>query len=290
MAIPHHHEQRRTTGRIYSVIALNINAVTCVVIFAYITLAWLRTVSSGKVSVMDVLWGLGFVIIAWSRAWQLNSYNAITVLTLVAISIWGIRLAYVLHQRTKNRGEDPRYVRMMESAGKNWWWISFLQVFLLQGILLVLVALPILSLISESNADSSLSNIQIFGTVLLAATYFLGLIIEHRGDIELREFKKKSGSGKLKTDGIFSITRHPNHLGEAIIWWSIGGFAVLVGGVSSSWALIGPLILTLLLRYVSGVAMSEVDLKDRKGYQEWVDTTPAMFANPLKILMRKNAD
>ncbi|MCH1443055.1 MAG: DUF1295 domain-containing protein, partial [Candidatus Poseidoniaceae archaeon] len=119
---------------------MNVNAATCVVIFAYITLAWLRTVSTGKVSVMDVLWGLGFVVIAWSRALQLDSFNVITLLTLTAVSIWGIRLAVVLHQRTKHRGEDPRYVRMMESAGKNWWWISFLQVFLLQGILLVLVA------------------------------------------------------------------------------------------------------------------------------------------------------
>ena len=178
-------------------IALNVNAATCVVIFAYITLAWLRTVSSGKVSVMDVLWGLGFVIIAWSRALQLNSFNAITVLTLTAVSLWGLRLAFVLHQRTKNRGEDMRYVRMMESAGKNWWWISFLQVFLLQGILLILVALPILSLISEGNTDSSLSTNQLIGTALLIATYCIGMIIEHRGDIELREFKKTSGPGQL---------------------------------------------------------------------------------------------
>ncbi len=271
-------------------ITLNVNAVTCVVIFAYITLAWLRTVSSGKVSVMDVLWGLGFVIIAWSRAIQLGSFNTVTTLTLLAVTTWGLRLAILLHQRTKNRGEDLRYVRMMESAGKNWWWISFLQVFLLQGILLVLVALPILSLISEANMDSSLSTNQIIGTALLFATYCIGMLIEHRGDIELREFKKNSGPGQLKTDGIFSITRHPNHLGEAIIWWSIGGFAVVVGGITSSWALIGPLILTLLLRFVSGVAMSEVDLKDRDGYQEWVESTPAMFANPIKVLLNKNAD
>jgi len=180
------------------VITLDVNAVTCVVIFTYITLAWLRTVSSGKVSVMDVLWGLGFVIIAWTRAIQLNSFNIISVLTLIAVSIWGLRLAFVLHQRTKNRGEDPRYVRMMESAGKNWWWISFLQVFVLQGILLILVALPIISLISENNAESLLSTNQLIGTALLIGTYFIGMTIEHRGDIELREFKKNSGSGQLK--------------------------------------------------------------------------------------------
>ncbi|DAC70800.1 MAG TPA: DUF1295 domain-containing protein, partial [Candidatus Poseidoniales archaeon] len=105
-----------------------------------------------------------------------------------------------------------------------------------------------------------------------------------------KRFRELHGPGNLKTDGMFSITRHPNHLGEAILWWSIGGFAVVVGGSNALLALIGPAILTLLLRYVSGVKMSEVDLQERDGYQEWVTTTPAMFANPIRALLKKNAD
>ena len=89
---------------------------------------------------------------------------------------------------------------------------------------------------------------------------------------------------------MFSVSRHPNHLGEAILWWSIGAFAVIVGGVDALPVLIGPLILTLLLRDVSGVIMSEVDLQQRDGYQEWVSTTPALFANPIKAILKKNAD
>ena len=89
---------------------------------------------------------------------------------------------------------------------------------------------------------------------------------------------------------MFSVTRHPNHLGEAILWWSIGGFALVVGGSDAIPTLLGPLILTLLLRYVSGVKMSEVDLQERDGYAEWVSATPAMFANPISALLNKNAD
>ena len=81
-----------------------------------------------------------------------------------------------------------------------------------------------------------------------------------------------------------------NHLGEAILWWSIGGFAVVVGGTGALPILVGPFMLTLLLRYVSGVRMSEVDLQEREGYQAWVSTTPALFANPIKTLLKKNAD
>ena len=108
--------------------------------------------------------------------------------------------------------------------------------------------------------------------------------------MELKKYRQKHGPGHLKTDGMFSVSRHPNHLGEAILWWSIGGFAVVVGGTSALPVLVGPLILTLLLRYVSGVRMSEVDLQEREGYQAWVSTTPALFANPIKTLLKKNAD
>jgi steroid 5-alpha reductase family enzyme len=179
---------------------------------------------------------------------------------------------------------------MRESAGKNWWWISFLQVFILQGALLLLIALPIFSLIPNEATTIEWSAVSIALSGLCLIGFVLGLALEHKADMELKKYRLKHGPGNLKTDGMFSVSRHPNHLGEAILWWSIGIFAVVVGGLESSFLLIGPLVLTLLLRYVSGVKMSEVDLQQREGYQEWVSTTPAMFANPIKTLLKKNAD
>ena len=96
---------------------LTLNATTFLVVFVYVTLAWLKTVSSGNVTIMDVLWGMGFVFIAWTRFLLTESINLAAVLCLVCVSVWGLRLGIVLHQRTKNRGEDPRYVRMAEAAG-----------------------------------------------------------------------------------------------------------------------------------------------------------------------------
>lgn len=269
---------------------LTLNATTFLVVFAYVTLAWLKTVSSGNVTIMDVLWGMGFVFIAWTRFLLTESTNLAAVLCLVCVSVWGLRLGIVLHQRTKNRGEDPRYVRMAEAAGKNWWWVSFLQVFILQGILLVVVALPIFALIPEEPQTVEWTVMSILLSCLCLAGFLLGLLLEHKADMELKKYRAKHGPGHLKTDGMFSVSRHPNHLGEAILWWSIGAFAVIVGGVDALPVLIGPLILTLLLRYVSGVKMSEVDLQQRDGYQEWVSTTPALFANPIKAILKKNAD
>jgi len=266
------------------------NETTIFVVFAYVTLAWLKTVSSGNVTVMDVLWGMGFVLIAWTRFFLYDSFNTVAITCLVCVNFWGLRLGYVLHKRTKNRGEDPRYVRMRKAAGKNWWWISFLQVFLLQGFLLLVIALPIFLLIPgpSETVEWTLGKI-VLSTICLIG-FLVGLALEHKADMELKRFRERHGPGLLKTDGMFSITRHPNHLGEALLWWSIGSFAVVVGGSNALPALFGPMMLTLLLRYVSGVKMSEVDLKEREGYQSWISTTPAMFANPISALLKKNAD
>ena len=268
----------------------SVNTITIFVVFVYVTLAWLKTVSSGNVTVMDVLWGMGFVSIAWTRFLLVESYDIASIACLVCVTIWGLRLAIVLHQRTKKRGEDMRYVRMREAAGNNWWWISFLQVFVLQGALLLLIALPIFSLIPQEASATEWTTASIVVSSLCLAGFIVGLTLEHKADMELKKYRAKHGPGHLKTDGMFSVTRHPNHLGEAIVWWSIGLFAVVIGGIDALPTLVGPIILTLLLRYVSGVKMSEVDLQKREGYQEWVSSTPPMFANPLKALLKKNAD
>ena len=266
------------------------NEITILAVFAYVTIAWLKTVSSGNVTVMDVLWGMGFVLIAWTRFLLTEAINIAAIACLVGVTLWGLRLGFVLHKRTKNRGEDPRYVRMRETAGRHWWWISFLQVFVLQGVLLLIIALPIFLLIPGPAEAVEWTLGKIILSMMCLVGFLLGLLLEHKADMELKRFRELHGPGNLKTDGMFSITRHPNHLGEAILWWSIGGFAVVVGGSNALPALIGPVILTLLLRYVSGVKMSEVDLQERDGYHEWVTTTPAMFANPIRALLKKNAD
>ena len=266
------------------------NELTVLLVFAYVTIAWLKTVSSGNVTVMDVLWGMGFVLIAWTRILLYDAFNFVAIACLVCVNLWGLRLGFVLHKRTKKRGEDPRYVRMRETAGRRWWWVSLLQVFTLQGALLLIVALPIFHLIPGPAEPIEWTTTKVLLSAICLIGFLIGLLLEHKADMELKRFRERHGPGHLKTDGMFSVTRHPNHLGEAILWWSLGGFAVIIGGSNAIPALIGPTILTLLLRYVSGVKMSEVDLQERDGYQEWVGTTPAMFANPIAALLKKNAD
>ena len=73
------------------------NETTILVVFAYVTIAWLKTVSSGNVTVMDVLWGMGFVLIAWTRFLLYDAFNIASIARLVCVNLWGLRLGYVLH-------------------------------------------------------------------------------------------------------------------------------------------------------------------------------------------------
>ena len=172
-----------------------------------------KTVSSGNVTVMDVLWGMGFVLIAWTRFLLSDAINIAAIACLVCITLWGLRLGFVLHKRTKNRGEDPRYVRMRETAGRHWWWISFLQVFVLQGVLLLIIALPIFRLSPGSAEPVDWPAEKIILSMMCLLGFLLGLLLEHKADMELKRFRELHGPGKLKTDGMFSAAP-PNHLGR----------------------------------------------------------------------------
>ena len=240
--------------------------------------AWIRTVSSGLVTVMDVLWGLGFIVIATARIVALDGTDLVGWAVYGAVILWALRLAIHLHLRTKHRGEDPRYVRMREGWGDRWWWGSFVQVFLLQGIIMLAVAAPLRPLLDASTRDALPQAVPMMAVAGLL--FVVGLLIEAVSDEQLRRFRASAGPGQLLTSGLFALVRHPNHLGEAMVWWGLGLAALAMGGWSVWPVLFGPLLLNLLLRWVSGVRMSEVDLEERPGFAEWIATTPAMLPWP----------
>ena len=247
-------------------------------VLTMVLLAWIRTVASGLVTVMDVLWGLGFLVVASARLVAQGGTDAVGWVAYGALLVWALRLATHLHLRTRSRGEDPRYVRMREGWGDRWWWGSLVQVFLLQGLILLIVAAPLRPLLDADQREALP-----YATVLMAAAGLLvglGLLLEAVADESLRRFRAREGPGHLLTTGLFAVVRHPNHLGEAMVWWGFGLAALSVAGWSAWPVLTGPLLLTLLLRWVSGVRMSEEDLEARPGFAEWVASTPALFPWP----------
>ena len=223
-------------------------------------------------SVVDVLWGLGFVVIAGLTF--LLSPNTATGLIFILVTIWGVRLAVHIGLRNAGKGEDFRYAQWRKDWG-NWWVLrTFGQVFLLQWLLMQVVALAI------TQATNGTGNNQML-IGLGFAIWTIGFYFEAIGDYQLTVFKGKASSkGKLMTSGLWRYTRHPNYFGEATLWW---GIALIAYANSSNLAVfLGPLMIDFLLLYVSGIPLLEAKYKGRKDWLSYARRTSAFFPLPPK--------
>lgn len=240
-------------------------------LFAYFIVWFIISTSKNNYSLVDIAWGGGFVVVVWvGFLTTLNmTVQGITILTLV--SLWGIRLFLHLTRRNWNKPEDYRYVNMRKRWGTKFVNLkAFFNVFFLQGILLFIISLPIMHTFSKETV--SFSWWQWLGVIL----WILGFIFEVGGDRQLEKFKKKpENKGKLLTTGFWSVTRHPNYFGEATCWWGI--FLIAITQLSEIWLIISPVLITLLLLFVSGVPLLENKYKDRSDFQEYAKHTPKFF-------------
>lgn len=143
---------------------------------------------------------------------------------------------------------------------------AFLQVYMLQGALMFLIALPFILL--EGAAKPVNAVLYVIGLFVFAT----GFAFESIGDAQLKAFlKQPENRGKIMSTGLWRYTRHPNYFGEATLWWGI--FLIALSGGVTPFALIGPVTITLLLLFVSGVPLLEKSMKDKPGYAEYAAKT-----------------
>ncbi|MGC6767111.1 DUF1295 domain-containing protein [Enterococcus sp. LJL51] len=240
-------------------------------LFAYFILWFIISKLKGKYSLVDIAWGLGFVVVAWASFLYSGDLHIQTGIILLCVTIWGLRLFLHLAKRNWNSPEDYRYVAMRKRWGTTLVNLkAFLNVFFLQGVLLFLIALPIMRSFSES--DQSLHWWQILGLIV----WMIGFFFEAAADYQLDTFKKNpKNKGKLLTEGLWSLTRHPNYFGEATCWWGI--FLLAVTGVTDLWLIISPILITSLLLFVSGVPLLENKYKERPEFQAYAKKTAKFF-------------
>jgi steroid 5-alpha reductase family enzyme len=242
------------------------------VILVLMTLLWLTSLALKNSSIVDIFWGMGFVIIFWiSTALVPGGLTPRLILLASLTSIWGLRLSLYIYQRNHGKPEDFRYAAWRREAGSTWWWRSFFKVFLLQGLLMWIIATPLLAA-QTGDITSPLFYLDYSG----AALWLVGFIFEAGGDIQLARFKNDpANNGKLLTTGLWSITRHPNYFGDAAQWW---GFYLVAAASGALWTVFSPIMMTYLLMKVSGVIMLERILKQTKpGYAEYITRTSAFF-------------
>ena len=241
-------------------------------IWVLVTLLWVWSIAIKNVSIVDIFWGFGFVIVNAFYVFNLENINPRNWLLFILVTLWGMRLTIYLAIRNIGKGEDYRYQQFRKDYGENrYWWFSYFQVFLLQGALILIVSLPFLG-IHLSNSSGEL-----FWMDLVALfVWFIGFTFEAGGDYQLYQFKqKKENKGKVLNTGFWKYTRHPNYFGDAAVWWSYALFSIAAGGY---WQIIGSVIMTALIIKISGVALLERSLKDKKPeYQEYMKNTSAFI-------------
>jgi steroid 5-alpha reductase family enzyme len=240
---------------------------------------WLLSLALKNASIVDIVWGFGFVCVAWAvRLTVDDGLDARQNLLVAMTTVWGLRLAIYLFWRNHGKGEDYRYKAMRKHWGPRFPIISLGTVFGLQGVLMFIVSLPVQ--LGQTRDTPDIGWLAYLGV----AMWLVGLFFEVVGDAQLARFKADpSNQGKVMNRGLWKYTRHPNYFGDACVWWGIA--LVAAETTVGKFGLIGAVVMTILLRRVSGVVLLEKSLSKRKeGYAEYVARTSAFIPRPPKAI------
>jgi steroid 5-alpha reductase family enzyme len=221
------------------VLFLNLLVVLLFITAAYAVAYWRR-----RLDTVDIAWGVGFMLLAWS-SW-LQHHSSSSLLLAVLVSVWGVRLAFHIGQRSlRSPTDDHRYTELAKKWQGNIWVRAYFLIYLVQGALIWLVGLP-LSLATRQ---------QLHGQAWLSAVgvivWLVGFAFESLADRQLRDFLGRPSHPKNMEEGLWRYSRHPNYFGELTQWWGIG---IICLQVSYGWiGLFGPLMLTYLIIFISGI-------------------------------------
>jgi steroid 5-alpha reductase family enzyme len=233
---------------------------------------WLISLIYKNVSLVDSLWGLGFVLIAWISFGLAEGYSGRKFLFVLLTTIWGLRLSAHLSWRNWGKGEDPRYGGWRQASGNRFWIISLFKVFLLQALFLWVIALAI-QYGQVSPTPGHFTWLDFLGFII----WLIGFAFESVSDWQLARFKADpANKGKVMDRGLWAYSRHPNYFGESLIWWGI--FLVALSTPKSWWTVISPLVITAVLLKMTGIPLTEKTIvSTRPGYREYIKRTPALF-------------
>jgi steroid 5-alpha reductase family enzyme len=229
---------------------------------------WLFSLTTKKVSHVDIMWSLFFVIAGYTVALLLYDLSTRGAVVLTLLTVWAVRLS--AHIAVRGWGhEDHRYQTIRRNNEPFFWFKSLYIVFILQAVLAWIVSL---SLYGALDGDVPFFALDYLATLLV----LFGLYWEVVGDWQLTQFKAKpENAGKVLDTGLWRYTRHPNYFGECCVWWGFYLFALAAG---AWWALISPVVMTLLLLKVSGVSLLESTISERRpAYLAYIQRTNAFI-------------
>lgn len=257
----------------------NIFLMAVLFIFIYMTLVFILSLIKKNAGIVDIAWGLGFVLVVAVHLVRNNLFQQLSeprrILIAALVFIWGARLSWHIYKRNRGRPEDYRYAGWRQKWGKNFVLRSYFQVFMLQGFFMLLILTPALLVLKSRSGPLNLLDI------LGLAVWLAGFFFEAAADAQLRAFKKNTeNKGHIITTGLWKYSRHPNYFGESVMWW---GVFLIALSVPRGWlGIISPLTITLLLTRVSGVPLLEKKYAGNAEFEAYKARTSAFFPLPPK--------
>jgi len=245
-------------------------------VLAMMTALWGVSVVLKDASIVDPWWSIGFLLVSAHTAAR-TGLTPGKALLLAMVAAWALRLWGYLLRRSRGKPEDPRYAAFREKYGaERYWWFSFFQVFLLQGVLVLLISPP-LQLAAAAGAPDPVSLTDLLGLAVFAA----GSVFEVVADAQLASYRRGGADapGPVLDTGLWRFSRHPNYFGEALLWW---GFFLCALDVPWGWATFpAPVLMTFLLVKVSGVAMLDAHMAaTRPEYADYIRKTSGFLPWP----------
>jgi steroid 5-alpha reductase family enzyme len=242
-----------------------------IILFGYMSGWFLVSVIKKRNDVADIAWGLGFVTLAWS-AFILSGFSVQALIVNSLITIWGIRLALHIYYRNRGKPEDYRY-QQWRKEWKYFYVRSYFQVYMLQGILLYLIAIPVLFINFSHTSEMPIT--MIAGVIV----WCIGFYFESEGDRQLKAFVHNPGNkGNIMDQGLWRYSRHPNYFGEVTQWWGI--FVIALGIPSGMYTIVGPVTITVLILFVSGVPLLEKKYAGRPDFEAYKKRTSMFIPLP----------
>lgn len=251
-----------------------------VIILIMALITWCASLFKRDVSIVDSVWPLLFLAAAATFAATVPEPGPRTPVVVVLVGLWALRLAGYLTWRNWGAPEDRRYQRIRRHNEPRFALKSLYLIFGLQGMLAWIISLPLLAAIAAPRAITVLDYAGV-------ALWVLGFGFESVGDWQLARFKRvATNRGRVMDQGLWRYTRHPNYFGDCCTWWGFYLIALAAGGW---WSIGGPLLMSFLLLRVSGVALLERDISERRpAYRDYRLRTNAFFPGAPMRPTRRN--
>ena len=246
---------------------------TLIIIWLCMTSVFLLASVLHDNSIVDVFYGLVYVVVAWDLIYLAEKLHPVQAILTFLITIWGVRLATRIGRKNWGKPEDFRYAAWRTAwmeKGKLYFILrSYLQIFMLQGLVIFLVILPVV-IVAAKGAFSVHEPLLYAGLIVWAIGFFFEVV----ADWQLDQFiGDQNNRDRIMTRGLFRFTRRPNYFGESLCWWGIALTAASTLTLPTAFlAFISPITITYIVYAVTG-PMLEAKWKDNPEYQAYAART-----------------